>query len=355
MNLKFIQFDKEENYIEDFISLAHRLYDKSDLTQNDKELMSLLKGEHVLSEDFALHKFCVYDGDDIVGRFAFTVYPNDSTAYIGFFECIDNTEVADLLFNHATKYAKEKGFTKIVGPLDGSFWLKYRLKINEFDRPYTGEPYNKDYYYNLFIRNGFVVKEHYISSVYKRLDKSYNNEKFERILSSFREKGYIVESPDFSKWDTMVKDVHTLINDLYSDFPTYKPISLSNFSKLFADYKKIIDPKMAKIAYYRGEAVGFYISIPDYSNSVYLKPNIKNIINILKSRFFPRRYVMLYIGAKREHMGIGSAMISAIMEELKSNGCVSIGALQRDGNKSQNYVNELIEKKYEYVLLKKEL
>ena len=27
---------------------------------------------------------------------------------------------------------------------------KYRLKINKFERPYTCEPYNKDYYFNLF-------------------------------------------------------------------------------------------------------------------------------------------------------------------------------------------------------------
>ena len=45
------------------------------------------------------------------------------------------------------EYAKEHKFRKIIGPVDASFWLKYRLKINKFERPYTGEPYNKDYYY----------------------------------------------------------------------------------------------------------------------------------------------------------------------------------------------------------------
>ncbi len=355
MNLKCIQFDAEEKYIDDFIGLAHKLYDRSTLTQNDSDLMSLLKGKHVLSDDFVLHKFCIYDDNNIVGRFAFTEYPNDDTIYIGFFECIDNSEVANFLFSNASEYAKLNGFKKIVGPLDASFWLKYRLKINEFDRPYTGEPYNKDYYYKLFTQNGYIVRERYISAVYKSLDKSYNSQKFDRILSDFRKKGYRVESPDFSKWDEMVLDVHRLINKLYSDFPTYKPISLSSFSKLFSDYKKIIDPKMAKITYYKGEAVGFYISIPDYSNSVYLKPSISNIISILKARYFPKSYIMLYIGAKREHLGVGIAMISAIMDELKRNGRVSIGALQRVCNKSQNYVRELIVKKYEYVLLEKEL
>ena len=49
------------------------------------------------------------------------------------------------------KFAKENKYKRIVGPVDASFWLKYRMKINMFYKPpYTGEPYNKDYYYKLY-------------------------------------------------------------------------------------------------------------------------------------------------------------------------------------------------------------
>ncbi len=356
MNLKFVPFTFEDKYIADFIHLAHKLYDKKNLTQNDKELMDLLKGTHVLSTDFKMYKFCIYNDEDIVGRFAFTVYPKESVAYIGFFECVDNEEVAKFLFDNAVQFAQEKGFHKIVGPLDASFWLKYRLKINYFeDAPYTGEPYNMPYYYKLFADNGFTVKEHYVSSVYKKLDGSYKNKKFADIYEDFTKRGYRIENPDLNKWDEIVVHIHRLINELYSTFPTYKPISLHHFSKLFADYKKIIDTKMSKIVYYKGLIVGFYISVPNYGNSVYLNRSVSNILRILSVKFFPKTYVMLYIGAKREHRGVGSAMIGSVIEELKTNGCVSIGALQRDGNKSQRYATELIEKKYEYVLLEKDL
>ncbi len=354
MNLNCVEFNDQENHISAFIELAHRLYPKNKLMQNDRELRQLLTDTHLLSGDFKLHKFCIYDDDQIVGRFAFTIYPADTVAYFGFFECVNDTTIAKFLFDKANQFANQSGIAKIVGPLDASFWLKYRLKINHFDdAPYTGEPYNLPYYFDLFKANGFVVKDHYISSVYKKLNSSYNNAAFTNILNDFRKKGYTIESPNFDYWDDIVKDVYQLITDLYSDFPTFKPISFASFEKIFADYKKIIDPKMAKIAYYQGKAVGFYISVPDYGNTVYLNHNLINIIKILKRRFWAPTYVMLYIGAKREHKGVGSAMIGAIIEALKKNKRSSIGALQRDGNKSQSYLNELIEKRYEYVLLEK--
>ena len=41
------------------------------------------------------------------------------------------------------------------------------------------------------------------------------------------------------------------------------------------------------------------------------------------------------------------------MQELQKTGLSSIGALARDGKITQNYVQDLIESKYEYVLLEK--
>ena len=112
---------------------------------------------------------------------------------------------------------------------------------------------------------------------------------------------------------------------------------------------------MVKMAYYRGRAVGFYISIPNYNHLVYHTSNPLNILRILRLRKNPKEYVMLYMGVLPEHQGLGKVLVQSIMNELKESGLRSIGALQRDGKITQSYVNELIEKRYEYVLLKRGL
>ena len=259
------------------------------------------------------------------GRFAITIYPNDDTAYLGFFECIKEKEVAKYIFDLAKKFAKENNNKKIVGPVDASFWLKYRLKINMFDKPpYTGEPYNKDYYYQMFLDNNFKVIEHYTSNIYKTVDYKYENEKY--------------------------LNMYFLLTDLYKDFPIYKHIEQSDFIDVFRSYKMILNPSMVKLAYYNNKLVGFFISVPNYNNMVY-NLNIINIAKILKQKRRPKEYIMLYMGVDKEHTGLGKAIAYSIIKELKKSELPSIGALTKDGKLTQNYVEEMIENRYEYVLM----
>ena len=70
--------------------------------------------------------FLAYDGDEIVGRIAAITNElhnkthNDNIGFFGFFECIDNQEVADALFDTAKKWLKEKGKDAIRGPVNPS-------------------------------------------------------------------------------------------------------------------------------------------------------------------------------------------------------------------------------------------
>ena len=53
---KIIKFDKEERYINDFLSLPSKIYDKRTITQNIKDETKILNGTHSLSKYFKLLK-----------------------------------------------------------------------------------------------------------------------------------------------------------------------------------------------------------------------------------------------------------------------------------------------------------
>ena len=131
--MNHVLFNLEKKYIKEFISLPKRLY-KENNTEDAGEVKKILEERHPLSKYFKLYKFLIYNNKELVGRFAITVYSNDDTAYIGFFECINDENVAKYLFDTAREFAKKNKFKKIVGPVDTSFWIKYRLKINMFDK-----------------------------------------------------------------------------------------------------------------------------------------------------------------------------------------------------------------------------
>ena len=331
------------------------LYSSSDNMESPDSVRQILKGEHPLSGYFKIDAYLIYDGSNVNGRFAITTYPDDTTAYLGFFECINDKEVSSFLFLEAEKIAKEKKCSVIIGPVDASFWLKYRLKINNFDLPpYTGEPYNKDYYLELFQNSGYEISEHYTSSAFRSVGEDYINEKFENRYKEFLAQGYKIESPKAEEYEKAVEEVYTLITELYSDFPIYKNVSKEDFCEMFKSYKTIMNMSMTKMAYYNEKAVGFYISLPDYGNRVY-HAGLLDIPGILKTRKHPDRYVMLYMGVDQKHRGLGKALVYAIMKELMQSGLPSIGALARDGKVTQNYAEEEKTSIYEYVLLKHEL
>lgn len=352
--MNYVLFNCEKKYVKEFINFSKKLYKKYN-NENSNELKSLLLGKHPLCKYFKLYKFLIYEKNKVVGRFAITIYPNDDTAYIGFFECINDNEVAKFIFDTATKFAKENKYKRIVGPVDASFWLKYRLKINMFDKaPYTGEPYNKDYYYNMFLDNNYKVIEHYTSNVYKSIDYKYENEKYLNRYNEFLKKEYIIKSLDMKNYDNLLKEMYYLLTDLYKDFPIYKHICQQDFINIFRNYKLVLNPTMVKLAYYKNKLVGFFISIPNYGDKVH-KLDIINILKIMKQKRNPNEYIMLYMGVDKAHTGLGKAIAYSIINELKKSELPSIGALTKDGKVTQNYVEEMIDNRYEYVLMEQEI
>lgn len=353
--MKCQKFETEKQEIKDFLSLPKMLYKKEENMENEEEVKKLLIGKHPLNKYFHLDKFIIYKDQKPVARFIITTYPKDKTAYLGFFECINDQKVAKFLFDQAYQFCKQKKLHKITGPVDASFWLKYRLKTNLFEKlPYTGEPYNKDYYQQLFLENKYKITNHYTSNIYPAINEKYKNELFDNRLETFKEKGYEITSPDIKDYDKVLEELYELITNLYSDFPIYKGINKEDFKQIFSSYKQILNMNMVKMAYYKKKAVGFFISVPNYQNKPY-HLNLKNILKILKIKRKPKEYVMLYMGVLKEHQGLGKAMVGSIMEELRKNNLPSIGALARDGKLTQNYVQELINNRYEYVLLERKI
>lgn len=344
-----------KEHIKDFLALPGRIYGREELMQNEKEERAILRGTHVLSHYFTATPILVYADGKAVSRGIVTVYPEDEVAYLGFFESENNSAAAGLLFHTAFGMARDMGMKSIVGPVDSSFWIKYRLKTNQFRSPYTGEPYNKDYYLKLWEENGFQVWEQYGSNHYTVVENDEGCEQYIERLAQKLEQGYEIKSPRPRDFHKTMREVYGLLIELYSTFPAYKRITEAEFRKQFKYLKSILNYSMVKMAYYQGEAVGFFVSVPDFGNAVYGKIHLWELPAILARKKKPDSYVMLYMGVAPKHRGLGRALAEAIRSELKIQQVPSVGALIRNGNFSKNYVGQLIDFEYEYVLLERQI
>lgn len=356
MNHTVLTFSTEPTYIQKFLELPRRLYTKKERMQKPEEELQILQGTHVLSHYFQIFPLLVLnEHGSAVSRAILTIYPGDPVAFLGFFESEEQEGAVDLLFKKAERIAKKHNCYRIVGPIDASFWICYRLKINHFDRSYTGEPYNKDYYLRLWQHAGYAITERYYSNHYGTIAPAYQNPLFASRLAQKYAQGYQIISPAKDTFDRTLCEVYDLLIELYKTFPAYKPITLEEFIALYGYLKELIYYPMVKMAYYQEKPVGFFISIPDYGNIVYGTLSPFDYLRILKIRRKPRAYVMLYMGIDASHHGLGKAMAEAIKQELQQSGVPSVGALIRKGNINKDYFQELIDYEYEYVLLAKEL
>ena len=354
--MECVEFEYEKKYMEDFLKLPKILYTKWNNTENYKDIKNILLGKHMLLKYIdKLHKFVIYDDKGkVAGRFAITTVKDDGNAYLGFFECIKDDKVAKFLFDNATEFVKKLGYNKIIGPVDLNMWQKYRLKINRFDlRPYTGEPYNLEYYYKMFLDNGFGVKDKYYSNSFNRFSLEYDNPKYTRRYEYFRKNGYEIRSIKMDEWDSAIEQVYELIMRLYSGFNTFVKLDKEDFIEQFNSYKKILDLDLVIMAYYEGKIVGFSIGIPNYNNAVYNLSSISNLMHILKIKKKADEYMITYMGVAPEHRGLARAITYLTIEELKKRNATSMGALIREGTVTNNFAKDMLNFSYEYVLMEK--
>lgn len=354
MSITVQEFKTEEKYIKEFLELPKRLYSKKDWMQSINEERAILLEEHALSHYFSIHRLLAFSEENqVVGRAVLTIYPEDTTAYLGFYESENDVSVCRALVERAEELAKEAGCEKIIGPVDASFWIRYRFKTNRFGKPYTGEPYNKPYYAELWKQAGFEISETYYSNHYRVVGKEDDLEKFSNRLEEKKAAGYVIKSPESADFAPALAEVYNMLIYLYRNFPAYKYITKEEFINQYSYLEKLLKYNMVKLAYYEEKPVGFFISIPNYGNLVYGKITVFDLLKCLKIRKKPKGYVMLYMGVDSEHRGLGKALTETIKEELRMEQVPSIGALIRKGNINKDYFKNVMDFEYEYVLMEK--
>lgn len=342
---------------EDFLLLPSRIHNKSELMQKRTDELALLEGTHILSKYFTFTAFICYDDKKVVARCAVTIYPDKKEAYLGFFESENNTEAVKITISTAEKFATEKGIKKLIGPVDASFWIGYRMKSDKFNEErFFSEPYGKEYYPKLWEESGFKISEVYVSNIYKKLSKKEEaDERYIKRYNYFIKKGYSIVSPKKKDWDKVISEVYKLLIQLYSDFPVFSHITEDEFRELYKSLKTILDFSMVKLAYKDGKMVGFFIGVPDYRNKLNGDIGLLELLFLINNRRKCDNYILLYLGVDQKHLGLGSALSQAMFLELCKKNASSVGALIKKGKVSEKYIDKKILYQREYLLFEKTL
>ncbi len=343
-------------FLKGFLALPKTLYPRERRTQDTKAEKAILNGTHPLSGEFTVRAYlAVDDGASPQGRCVLTYYPDDPAAYVGFFECVEDLDVCRALLSAAEAQARADGKEKLVGPLNASFWIGYRFKVENFDEHFTGEPDNLPYYADFWEACGFTVSERYYSNYLRSPTPEDPSEKWEKRLQRALDKGYEIRSLERGKFDEALRDIYRMLVRLYAKFPAFKLISEEQFTALFGSLKYVVDYECVLLGYKDGELAGFFVCVPNYGTLVDGDLSLRDLPAILRIRRNCKEYVILYIGVDRKHLGLGGAFAQTIRQIGQNKGAGSIAALIHEGNGSGVFFRELTTHTARYVLLEKAL
>jgi hypothetical protein len=268
--------------------------------KDDSNYIPHIEGD--IEKKFNVKKNKFYDGTNAIrwilkdetgklaGRIAAWVHPKYSKKYqqptgsIGFFECIDDQNAANLLFDSAKAWLEEREMEAMDGPINfgerDQFW---GLLVKNFTDPNTyAMNYNPEYYIKLFENYGFQV--YFNQLMYSRSMKVGAQEIFVRKSHTMR------NDPRFecrSVRGLSVEQVASDFVEVYNDGwgrtrKNFKKMELPLAIKLMKSLKPIYDPDIMIFAFYDNKPIGMYINIPEL-NQIFKHVNGKmNLIGKLK-------------------------------------------------------------------------
>lgn len=287
--------------IRDFIDFPHELYkdDKNyvpELYLAQKDLLDPKK--HPFFEHSKLDLFIAYRDNKAVGRIAAIRNNNhikasgNNEGFFGFFDVIEDYEVAKLLFDAASEWVKKEGMKAIIGPANFSTNETAGLLVRGFDMPPAMlMTYNKPYYVDFVEKYGMEQKMEMLSYGIRSETVS---EKALKLADAFEQrlktKGIIIRTMDVKRYDEEAEMAHEVYNIAWSDNWGFVPMTKKEFMHLAKDLKQILDPNLVLVAEKDGKMIGFSISIPDLNQI---------LINVKRGRLLPTGIFKLIFGRKK--------------------------------------------------------
>ena len=183
---------------------------------------------------------------------------------VGFFDCINDQDAADMLFDVAKHWLMQRGMEAMDGPInfgERDKWWGLVVKGHNIQPIYCMN-FNPPYYQQLFENYGFrnffnqvcfalKVKDPLAQKFYARHAECAKDPNFSSA--------HIKKNQD----DKFAKDFTIVYNKAWAGHGGMKQLEEKVVRKMFQSMKPVLDERISWFVYYKGEPVGIWINLPD--------------------------------------------------------------------------------------------
>jgi hypothetical protein len=223
--------------------------------------------------------FVAYDGKTPVGRVVaiadrvYIEHHHDRTAFFGFYEAVDQEDVALALLDAASQWARERALTSICGPVSPTMLYSAGMLVSGFGQPpLVGMAHNPDYYAQHAERCGM----HKIIDFYSYLIPDpygvLHSEQFarqRRLHERWRPHSKVTfRSLDWQHFEDDVDIVRQIYNAAFSTHWGFAPLDAEEMLGLAKSMRSILDNDLIVFAELDHKPVGFLMAIPDVNQAI---------------------------------------------------------------------------------------
>ncbi len=202
-----------------------------------------------------------------VGKVA--VFINESyeqkqpTGGIGFFDCVNDQETANFIFDYCKSWLQERGMEAMDGPINfgerDKFW---GLVIEGFIEPLYGMNYNFPYYKELFENYGFKIYFEQLCfsrPIFAEVSRLFT------VMHAKHSKNPDLSAKPMTKnnLEKFAKDFTEIYNKAWAAHGEGKCIQESKVLKMFKMMKPIINEHISWFVYENEKPIAMWMNLPD--------------------------------------------------------------------------------------------
>ena len=215
---------------------------------------------------------------------------NENIGFFGFFESVNDQEVANKLLGEAEKWLKSRGLDAMRGPANPSSNEEYALLIEGFDDPpRLMMTYNPKYYMDLLDNYGLKkIKDLLAYRIDNR--KMLSSEKLVRVAEYAKKRaGLKIRSVDMKNFKSELEKVKYIYNKAWAPNWGFIPMTEEEIDLLAKNLKPIIEPEIVVFGEIDGKPIGFALGMLDY-NEIFINMN---------GRLLPFGFIKLFTQKKK--------------------------------------------------------
>ena len=296
--------------VKEFVQFPYQLYKNSSLWVPPlftDAYLPLNRKKHPFFDHSEGDFFLAKRDDRVVGRIValvnhpFNEYHKTQKAQFYFFDCEDDQEAADALFDAAANWAADRELDTIIGPKGLSAFDGYGVLVDGFEhrQMMTMMNYNYDYYPRLIENAGFSKEVDFVSC-YLPSDAFEIPPRVERIAKRVIERGNLSVKKFKNKRELIswAQRIGRAYNDAFIENWEYYPFTQREIDFVVDNIMMVADHRLLKVITHGDDVVGFLFAFPDVSKA----------LQRARGRLFPFGIFDLLLEMKRTKTVSGNGM-----------------------------------------------